>query len=162
MIRPSGTDLVFRLMGPEAAAEVLAADVFDDPAAARATERFLGPVGRPDPRNILVLVWLNGLVVGFASGTVLDHPDKPPNLLVQELGVNAGARRRGIGRALMAAMRAEGRLRGCRSTWVLTTADNAPARATFASAGGTETTGVVMYEWDETALAAAISDPARP
>lgn len=149
MTSPSGTAITFRLMGPKAAAEVLAADVFDHPAAAEATERFLGPVGRPDPRNILVLVWLNGQVVGFASGTVLDHPDKPRNLFLQELGVNEGARRRGIGRALIAALRAEGRARGCRATWVLTEGDNGAARAVYRAAGGQETGDVVMYDWEE-------------
>jgi hypothetical protein len=32
----------------------------------------------------------------------------------------------------------------------LTEADNLAARAVYAAAGGQETTGVVMVEWDET------------
>jgi ribosomal protein S18 acetylase RimI-like enzyme len=128
---------------------VLAADVFDDPANAPATARFLGTPGASDARNILVLAEMNGRIVGFASGTVLDHPDKPRNLFVQELGVNDEARRRGIARALMAALRSEGRARGCSATWVLTEEDNHAARATYAATGAEETTGVVMYEWKE-------------
>lgn len=145
----AGTGVVIRAVGPEAADVVLAADVFDHPAAAEATRRFLGPPGQPDPRNILVLAWLDGRVAGFVSGTVLDHPDKPRNLFLQELGVNDFAQRRGIARALIAALRAEGRARGCTATWVLTEADNAAARTTYAAAGGAGTEGVVMYEWDE-------------
>lgn len=143
-----------RLAGPSDAADVLDADVFDDPANALATAGFLGAPGAPDPRNILVLAEMDGRIVGFASGTVLDHPDKPRNLFVQELGVNEEAQRRGIARALLAALRTEGRARGCSVTWVLTEDDNHAARATYAATGGEETTGVVMYEWTE-----ALSDP---
>jgi ribosomal protein S18 acetylase RimI-like enzyme len=127
---------------------VLAADVFDGPAQAVEVVRFLG-AGTADPRNILVVAGMGGQVVGFASGTVLDHPDKPRALYIQELGVNEAAQRQGIGRSLLAAIRAEGRARGCRVTWVLTEDDNAPARAIYAATGGAETTGVVMFDWDE-------------
>lgn len=144
-------DWTIRLAGPEDATRVLAASVFDGPAEAAATTRFLGTSGANDPRNILVLAEVEGHAVGFASGTVLDHPDKPTNLFVQELGVNVEAQRRGIARALLAALRAEGRLRGCVISWVLTEEDNHPARATYAATGGVETNGIVMFEWDETA-----------
>lgn len=143
------SDLTIRLVRPEDTPDVLAADVFDDPAAALSTARFLGQPGAPDPRNILVLARLGGRVVGFASGTVLDHPDKSRNLFVQELGVNDTAQRRGIARALLAALRAEGRARGCKVTWVLTEGDNLAARATYAATGGTGTSDIVMYEWEE-------------
>lgn len=128
------------------AAAVLAADVFDGPALAGAVERFLGAEG---PHNILMLAEAEGRAIGFASGTVLDHPDKPRALFIQELGVNEEARRQGIATALIAALRDAGRRRGCEVTWVLTEAENAGARATYAAAGGRETTGVVMVEWDE-------------
>jgi ribosomal protein S18 acetylase RimI-like enzyme len=128
---------------------VLAADIFDDPADALATARFLGAPGALDPRNILVLAEMDGRIVGFASGTVLDHPDKPRNLFVQELGVNEEVRRRGIAQALLATLRTEGCARGCSATWVLTEDDNQAARATYAATGAEETTGVVMYEWNE-------------
>ncbi|OZA10870.1 MAG: hypothetical protein B7Y02_09780 [Rhodobacterales bacterium 17-64-5] len=137
--------------GPGDAARVLAADVFDAPATAEATARFLGTSGLADPRNILLVADLDGRAVGFVSGTVMDHPDKPRGLFVQELGVNEAAQRRGIARALLAALRAEGRALGCSATWVLTEADNAAARATYAATGATETTGVVLYEWTEAA-----------
>ncbi len=87
--------------------------------------------------------------MGFASATVIDHPDKPTALFINELGVNEAAQRRGIGRALVHAIRAEGRARACRQAWVLTEEDNHPARALYRAAGGEETTGVVMHDWDE-------------
>ncbi|MGL4238250.1 GNAT family N-acetyltransferase [Tabrizicola sp.] len=138
-----------RLTGPKDAATILAADVFDGPARPESVTRYLGAPGAPDPRNILILAEIGKRIVGFASGTVTDHPDKPRALFINELGVNEDAQRRGIGRALLAAIRAEGRAQGCEVSWVLTEADNAPARAVYASAGGQETTGVVMFEWEE-------------
>lgn len=143
------TGWTVRLARPSDAPELLGADIFDDLANAFSTTRFLGSAGAPDPRNILVVAEMAGRLVGFASGTVLDHPDKPRHLFVQELGVNEDARRRGIAWALLTALRAEGRARGCGTSWVLTEAGNGPARATYAATGGTETSGVVMYEWDE-------------
>lgn len=140
-----------RLAEPGDAAAVLAADVFDGPAQPASVAAFLGRPGAPDPRNILLLAELDGRAVGFASATILDHPDKPRALYIQELGVNADARRQGLARALIAALRAEGRNRGCTVTWVLTEAGNIAARAAYSAAGGQETTGVVMVDWDESA-----------
>lgn len=128
---------------------VLAADVFDGPAQRAATASFLGQPDAADQRNILLLAELDGQIVGFVSGTVLDHPDKPRSLFLQELGVNETAQRRGIARALIERLRAEGRARGCLATWVLTEDGNVAARAAYRASRGTETTGVVMYEWDE-------------
>jgi GNAT superfamily N-acetyltransferase len=142
-------DWIVRLAGPEDIPLIRTADVFDDPATQSGTIAFLGRPEAPDPRNILVIVTIGGRIVGFASGTVLDHPDKPRNLFIQELGVNEDMQRQGIARMLLAALRAEGRRRGCHQSWVLTEYDNGPARATYAATGGKETTGVVMYEWDE-------------
>jgi aminoglycoside 6'-N-acetyltransferase I len=137
--------VTIQLAGPGDAAEVLAADVFDGPALPQAVARFLGG----GAANILMLARTGGRTVGFVSGTLLDHPDKPRALYVQELGVNEPAQRRGIGRALIAAIRAEGRARGATATWVLTEADNTAARALYAAAGGAETPDVVMFDWDE-------------
>ena len=74
-------------------------------------------------------------LVGFASGTVLDHPDTTRTVFAQELGVNEEARRRGIARALLAALRAEGRARSCRVTRGLTEGDKHLACATDVAIG---------------------------
>jgi ribosomal protein S18 acetylase RimI-like enzyme len=145
------TDWTVRLATPADFAVVLAADVFDGPAQAPSTRRFLGPSDSDAPQNILMIAEATGKIVGFASAIVTDHPDKARSLFIVELGVNEDAQRRGIGRALLSAIRAEGRTRGCSSSWVLTEADNGPARAVYAAAGGDETPGVVMYAWQECA-----------
>lgn len=143
------TTWTIRRIGPDEADLILGADVFDGPATIAATTRFLGSPGAADARTVLVVAEQAGRVVGFASGTVLDHPDKPRNLFVQEVGVNEEAQRQGIGRALVLALRDEGRKLGCAATWVLTEPDNAPARALYRGTGGVETVGVVMVEWAE-------------
>jgi ribosomal protein S18 acetylase RimI-like enzyme len=142
-------DWIIRRIRPEEAEQVLQADVFDGPALGPATARFLGQPGAADPCNILMVAELGGRFVGFASGTVLDHPDKPRTLFLQEVGVNEDAQRQGIGRALVLALRDEGRRLGCTTSWVLTEADNTPARSLYSGTGGVETTGVVMVEWEE-------------
>lgn len=136
-----------RRAGPADEAAILGADVFDGPATQDGTARFLD--ARAFPRDILMIADLDGRIVGFASGTVLFHPDKAPQLFVQEVGVNEEARRQGIARALVLAVRAEGRKQGCTTSWVLTEPDNAAARALYIGTGGVETTEVVMIEWEE-------------
>ncbi|NJS39312.1 MAG: GNAT family N-acetyltransferase [Rhodobacteraceae bacterium] len=132
---------------------VLQADVFDGPARRDWVLRTLGPDGQPDPRNLLMLAILAGEVVGFASGTVIDHPDKPPTLFINEVGVNDSAQRQGIGRALLQAIRTAGRARGCQASWVTTEAENSAARALYRAEGGAETVDIVMYDWNEASLA---------
>lgn len=145
------TDWRIRRLGPEDAAALLQTDVFDAPSTPEGCARFLGQPEAARPDNILMVAEQAGRIVGFASGTVLDHPDKPPSLFVQEVGVNPDAQREGIGRALVLALRAEGRLQGCTTAWVLTEPDNTPARALYTGTGGVETVGVVLVEWDESA-----------
>ena len=145
------TDWQIHLAGPEDLELVLQAAVFDGPARRDWVERTLGPDGQRDPHSLLVLASLDGRIVGFASGMVVDHPDKPPTLFINELGVEEVAQRRGIGRSLLQAIRAAGRQRGCQTAWVLTESDNDAARALYRSAGGAETPEIVMYDWDEAA-----------
>ena len=47
--------------------------------------------------NDIVVALDRGDVIGFASGTVLMHPDKPTQFFVQEVGVHEDYRRQGIG-----------------------------------------------------------------
>jgi ribosomal protein S18 acetylase RimI-like enzyme len=149
------TDWILRRVGPGDAEVVLAADVYDGPAVRDFVSRFLGSPEAPDPRNLMLVAEVGGRIEGFVTGVVMDHPDKPTALFINELGVNEAVTRRGIGRALLAAIRAEGRASGCSVTWVCTEADNLAACALYRSAGGEEAQGIVMYSWDESGIPAA-------
>ena len=134
-----------RLLGPGdgAVLERVAADVFDDPVDPSWSGEFLA-----DPRHHLAVAIDGGLVVGMASGVHYVHPDKAPELWVNEVGVAATHRQRGIGKRLLAALFARGRELGCGAAWVLTEIDNGEARALYAAAGGRETTErPVMFEF---------------
>ena len=107
--------------------------VFDGPVDARWAAEFLG-----DPRHHLAVAVDGEQVVGFASGMHYIHPDKPPELWVNEVGVSPAQRNRGLGRRLLAALFEWARAVGCAQAWVGTERANAPARRLYAAAGGVE------------------------
>lgn len=108
-------------------------DVFDHPVRRDLLMEFLA-----SPANVLVVAVAAGAVIGMATGLAYVHPDKPLALFINEVGVSARFRRRGIGRRLIAALLAWGRARGCAEAWVATEAGNAPARGLYAATGGRE------------------------
>jgi len=144
-----------RWLGPDDAAVLdrVAPGVFDDPIAARWAREFLD-----DPRHHLVVALDDGVVVGMASGVDYVHPDKAPQLFVNEVGVAPSHQRQGIGRRLVDAMIEHGRALGCTYAWVGTEADNVPARTLYARAGG-DAEPFVLYGW---ALNGTEAEPPRP
>lgn len=121
-----------RLLGPGDAAVLarVADDVFDDPVDPRWTSAFLS-----DARHHLIVALDGELVVGIASGVDYVHPDKAPQLWINELGVAPSHRRRGIGRRLLDALLAHGRALGCTEAWLGTEHDNDAARRLYEAAG---------------------------
>jgi ribosomal protein S18 acetylase RimI-like enzyme len=99
------------------------------------------------PAHRLILALAGDRVVGMAAGALSLVPDKPPSFLLDELGVDADWRRRGIGRALVRAAMAEARAMGCSVLWVSTEGDNGPARALYRMLDGEEMTQVAVYSW---------------
>lgn len=124
-----------RMLGPDDAAVLhrVAPDVFDNDVDVHWTTEFLA-----DPRHHLVVALDGGTVVGMASAVHYVHPDKPPELWVNEVGVAPTHQGQGIGRQLMEALLARGRELGCREAWVLTDYANAAARRLYASVGGAD------------------------
>src|SRR3954470_13431717 len=101
----------------------VAAGVFDHPVAtAWCTEFF------EDPRHHLVVALEEEVVVGFASAVHYVHPDKPPELWINEVGVAPSHQRQGIGRRLLEALLHHGLSLGCVQAWVLTSPTNAAAQ----------------------------------
>jgi len=117
----------------------VAAEVFDNPIDPKWAAEFLG-----DPRHHLAVAIDEGVVVGMASGVHYVHPDKPPELWVNEVGVAPAHRRRGIGRQLMRALFERAREVGCAGAWVGAEATNTAARGLYAAVGGREDAMLVM------------------
>ena len=122
----------------------LAPDVFDEPILPKSLVAFL-----EDPRHLLVLAVVDGVVIGKASGTELFHPDKPPQLFINEVDVTPERQRQGIGRALVSALVTRARARGCSYAWLGTAVDNAGGNACFGSVPGVaRAEEFVLYEWE--------------
>jgi ribosomal protein S18 acetylase RimI-like enzyme len=135
-----------KLLGPgdDALLSRVAGGVFDDAVRADMTAEFLA-----DPRHHLAVAVDEGVVVGFASAVRYVHPDKAPELWINEVGVAPSHQQRGIAKAVLRALLDLGRSRGCVNAWVLTDRGNAPARALYASLGGVDMPGdMVGVEFD--------------
>ncbi|MEM6620529.1 MAG: GNAT family N-acetyltransferase [Pseudomonadota bacterium] len=88
--------------------------LFDWPAREDWLDEFLN-----DPRHHLMLARRGNDLLGFLSAVHYVHPDKAPEIFVNELGVLPPVRRQGIGTRLVAAVCAHGRRLGCACAWVL-------------------------------------------
>ncbi len=119
--------------GDESILANVAAEVFDNPVDAELTREFL-----EDRRHHIAVAIDDGLVVGFASGVHYIHPDKPPELWVNEIALAPTHRRRGLGKAVLKALFEVGRAQNCTIAWVLTDRNNVAAMALYSSVGGTE------------------------
>jgi ribosomal protein S18 acetylase RimI-like enzyme len=134
-----------RALGPGDDALVhAAAGLFDDPPDPVATARFLGSSGH---HLLLAVEDATGEAVGFVTGVELTHPDKGTELLLYELSVGEAQRRRGIGRALVQALVAVGRSRGCRGMWTGAEPDNEAALALYAQTGARRS-AYAGLDWD--------------
>jgi aminoglycoside 6'-N-acetyltransferase I len=117
----------------------VAADVFDAAIDSALTAEFL-----EDPRHHLAVALANGKVVGMASAMHYVHPDKAPELWINEVGVAPPYQRRGVGRRLLEALFDHARLLGCGEAWVLTEPGNNAARRLYAALGGEEEEAVYI------------------
>jgi ribosomal protein S18 acetylase RimI-like enzyme len=109
----------------------VAHDVFDGPVDPRWTTEFLR-----DPRHHLAVAVEQGVVVAMASAVHYVHPDKPPELWINEVGVSTDHHRKGLARRLLHALFVHGRELGCVQAWVLADQSNIAALQLYASVGG--------------------------
>lgn len=127
--------------GDEPVLDRVAADVFDHPINPQAAREFLG-----DPRHRLAVATDDGAVVGFVSGVVYVHPDKPtPELWINEVGVAPSHQGRGIARRLLEFTLEDARASGCGEAWVLTDRTNQAAMRLYESGGGEASGDHVMF-----------------
>jgi ribosomal protein S18 acetylase RimI-like enzyme len=134
-------------VGDEAAVAA-AGHLFDGPPDTAATSRFLAEPAH----HLLVAYDPHERPVGFVSGVETTHPDKGTEMFLYELAVDEPARRQGFGRALVEALAALARERGCYGMWVLTDDDNIAALMTYRAAGGREASRNVLLDWDFKAI----------
>ncbi len=106
----------------------VSADVFDYEIDPRWTAEFF-----EDPRHHIIVAVDAGLVIGMVTSFHYVHPDKPPQMFINELGVALSHRRRGIARSLMQAMLRHARTLGCTEAWVGTEDENVEARGLYES-----------------------------
>ena len=89
-----------------------------------------------DPRHHLAVALEGTLVVGFASAVHYVHPDKPPELWINEVGVAPSHQQQGLGRGLLTVLLEHAGTLGCVQAWVLTSPTNTAAQRLYAAAGG--------------------------
>jgi ribosomal protein S18 acetylase RimI-like enzyme len=127
--------LTIRLLGPADAAVLanVAPEVFDNEVDPRWTTEFLA-----DPRHHIAVALAGEQVVGMATAVHYLHPDKAPELWINEVGVAPAFRNQGIGKQLMAMLLSRGRALGCTEAWLGTEESNTAARRLYAAVGGVE------------------------
>lgn len=114
--------------GDTALFDKIAPEVFDEPVLPDRLAAYLA-----EPSHHLIVAVADGQIVGQCEAIVIRHPDKLPQLYVDEIGTALGYRRRGMARAMLGAMMGWGRELGCADAWVGTEPDNGPARALYSS-----------------------------
>ena len=120
------------------------AGLFDNQILRARAEEFLA-----DPRHHIVVAMDENRVVGFASAIHYIHPDKDPELWVNEVGVLDDVRRKGIAKKLVGRLLGLGSELGCKEAWVFTEGDNDPAIGLYESVGGTrQQDETVMFSFE--------------
>jgi ribosomal protein S18 acetylase RimI-like enzyme len=108
------------------------------------TKRFLA-----DERHHLLLGYVNDTPAGFLSAVEVFHPDKRPELFLNEIAVVPEMRRQGVGRVLIGELVRLGRERGFVTIWVLTDEANGAAMRMYRATGGRwDGSHQVMFEYD--------------
>jgi ribosomal protein S18 acetylase RimI-like enzyme len=130
MAAPAGIEIKRLLPVDAHVLAQVAEDVFDEPINPERARDYLAQA-----HNCLIVALDGTLVVGQARAMVHLHPDKPPELYIDNLGVAPAYRRRGIGRVMVEKLLAWGRDEGCTEAWVGTETDNGPAHALYMALG---------------------------
>ena len=140
----SATAIEIRLLGPDDAdvLQRVAPDVFDYAIDPRWSREFFA-----DARHHLIVALDGDMVVGMITAVDYVHPDKAPQLWINEVGVAPSHQRRGIGRRLLDAMLAHGRALGCTEAWLGTEETNTAARALYEGTGAAPEP-FVLYSWE--------------
>lgn len=126
------------------ALERLADGVFDYPIEPKHLAAFL------DSANHVMFVALDDdVVVGMISAVELYHPDKPPQMYINEVGVTSSHRDNGIGRRLVSTVVDFARDKQCSVAWLATDITNRAAHRCFGAVPGLgEPQQFLLFEWE--------------
>ncbi len=104
------------LTGPEDAAlfDRLHPDVFDAALQPDLLRSYLA-----DPRLHMAVARIDGQIIGMITGMHYHHPDKPPQMWINELGVATPFRRQRIATALITALSTHAATLACSENWVV-------------------------------------------
>lgn len=141
LLTPADADLLTRV----------ADGVFDRPVDPDLTADFLD-----DPCHHLAVAIDDRRIVAMASAVDYIHPDKPPQLFINEIAVAPTHRRQGLATALLNALLAVGLERDCTEAWVLTERHNHAAMQLYKAAGGN------IAPQEQTMFTFSLSDPPPP
>jgi ribosomal protein S18 acetylase RimI-like enzyme len=117
--------------GDEALLQNAAPGVFDNDVDQNLAVEFLN-----DPRHHLAVAIDDGRVVAMVSAVHYVHPDKKPQLWINEVSVSPPYQRQHLATAMLSALFELGKSLGCTEAWVLTDRQNAPAMRLYSSLGG--------------------------
>ncbi len=124
--------------------ERIGPEVFDNAIDMQQLQAFIN-----DDRHIMFIAMDDDTVVGMASAVEYFHPDKQPQLWINEVGVASTHRNLGIGRNLVTELLNIAEDRGCVFAWLGTDTDNMAAQACFESVPEVEESQpFLLYEWD--------------
>ncbi|MEZ4606616.1 MAG: GNAT family N-acetyltransferase [Deinococcales bacterium] len=120
-------------------------EVFDHALSQRWSAEFLA-----DDRHHLAVALVGEALVGMASALHYVHPDKAPQMWINEVGVAPDYRRRGIAKKLLQCLLAHAKDLGCTEAWLLTEEENGAARALYHSLKGQELEKPIYINFDLT------------
>ena len=140
-------EITIHRVGPEdhAIFRNIADGVFDHAVTPEHLARFLAS----DVHEMVVALH-DGQIVGMGSAVVYFHPDKAPQLWINEVGTGDAWLRQGIATRVMQALLQIGDTRGCAYVWLGTEPDNAAALGLYRKLKGDEET-FVLFGWGEEA-----------
>jgi ribosomal protein S18 acetylase RimI-like enzyme len=123
--------------------ERVAPGTFDHAIDAKRLERYLS-----NPANWLCVAMKDELVVSMCMCVVHDHPDKPTELFLDEIGTGDDWRKRGAARTLMKKVFDRADAEGIEEIWLGTEPDNVAARALYEGTGAKPEPALIYYlEW---------------
>jgi len=111
----------------------VADDVFDNAIDATWSTEFFA-----DERHHLAVALWDSQIIAMASALHYIHPDKAPELWINEVGVASAHQGKGIAKRLLHVLFEHAITLGCSEAWVLTEKDNVAAQKLYASVGGIE------------------------